>query len=227
MDRKGGREKEVGIEGIAGQCQGEQMVLVCPRVVRGSGAGRAPVRPPPHPSSDSHLGKGVEKKEFSEVRGFNVTAGRSLFHCDKQVWGVELTDAPVAELHDLFCKKLQQCCVLFDFLDCVADLKGKEIKRAALNELVESVATSRGVLIEPLYPEAIKMISVNIFRTLPPSENPEFDPEEDEPTLEASWPHLQLVYEFFLRFLESPGLPALHGQTLCRPEVCLAAPGAV
>uniref|UniRef100_A0A7N8X570 Serine/threonine protein phosphatase 2A regulatory subunit n=1 Tax=Mastacembelus armatus TaxID=205130 RepID=A0A7N8X570_9TELE len=113
-------------------------------------------------------------------------------------------DAPVAELHDLFCKKLQQCCVLFDFLDCVADLKGKEIKRAALNELVESVATSRGVLIEPLYPEAIKMISVNIFRTLPPSENPEFDPEEDEPTLEASWPHLQLVYEFFLRFLESP-----------------------
>uniref|UniRef100_A0AAX7TQ88 Serine/threonine protein phosphatase 2A regulatory subunit n=1 Tax=Astatotilapia calliptera TaxID=8154 RepID=A0AAX7TQ88_ASTCA len=108
------------------------------------------------------------------------------------------------KLHDLFCKKLQQCCVLFDFLDCVADLKGKEIKRAALNELVESVATSRGVLIEPLYPEAIKMISVNIFRTLPPSENPEFDPEEDEPTLEASWPHLQLVYEFFLRFLESP-----------------------
>lgn len=46
-------------------------------------------------------------------------------------------------------------------------------------------------------------ISVNLFRTLPPSENPDFDPEEDDPTLEASWPHLQLVYEFFLRFLES------------------------
>jgi len=46
-----------------------------------------------------------------------------------------------------------------------------------------------------------------MFRTLPPSSNPtgaEFDPEEDEPTLEAAWPHLQLVYEFFLRFLESP-----------------------
>lgn len=28
--------------------------------------------------------------------------------------------------------------------------------------------------------------------------------EEDEPTLESSWPHLQLVYELFLRFLESP-----------------------
>jgi serine/threonine-protein phosphatase 2A regulatory subunit B' len=42
-----------------------------------------------------------------------------------------------------------------------------------------------------------------LFRTLPPSSNPngaEFDPEEDEPTLEAAWPHLQLVYEFFLRY---------------------------
>ena len=32
----------------------------------------------------------------------------------------------------------------------------------------------------------------NIFRTLPPSDNPDFDPEEDDPTLEASWPHLQV-----------------------------------
>uniref|UniRef100_A0A6I8SLH2 Serine/threonine protein phosphatase 2A regulatory subunit n=1 Tax=Xenopus tropicalis TaxID=8364 RepID=A0A6I8SLH2_XENTR len=114
-----------------------------------------------------------------------------------------LKDAPVSELHDLFCKKLQQCSVIFQFMDCVADLKGKEIKRAALNELVECIATNRGVLIEPVYPEVIKMISVNIFRTLPPTDNPEFDPEEDEPNFEPSWPHLQLVYEFFLRFLES------------------------
>lgn len=35
-------------------------------------------------------------------------------------------------------------------------------------------------------------IACNICRTLPPSENPEFDPEEDDPTLEASWPHLQV-----------------------------------
>merc|ERR1719348_2654140 len=48
------------------------------------------------------------------------------------------------------------------------------------------------------------MIACNLFRTLPPSDNPDFDPEEDDPTLEASWPHLTLVYEFFLRFLESP-----------------------
>lgn len=35
-------------------------------------------------------------------------------------------------------------------------------------------------------------VSCNIFRTLPPSDSNEFDPEEDEPTLEASWPHLQV-----------------------------------
>lgn len=57
-----------------------------------------------------------------------------------------------------------------------------------------------------------KQISVNLFRTLPPSENPDFDPEEDDPTLEASWPHLQLVYEVFLRFLESSDFQATIGK---------------
>ena len=46
-----------------------------------------------------------------------------------------------------------------------------------------------------------------MFRTLPPPVNPQgdaFDPEEDEPVLENAWPHLQIVYEFLLRFIESP-----------------------
>lgn len=43
--------------------------------------------------------------------------------------------------------------------------------------------------------------SVNLFRTLPPSSNPtgaEFDPEEDEPTLEAAWPHLQVCVKLHI-----------------------------
>ncbi|KAH0946424.1 hypothetical protein HN011_002679 [Eciton burchellii] len=114
-----------------------------------------------------------------------------------------LKDCNAAEQEELFIKKLRQCCVAFDFMDPMADLKGKEIKRSTLNELVEYITAGRGVLTEPIYPETIKMVSANLFRTLPPSENPDFDPEEDDPTLEASWPHLQLVYEVFLRFLES------------------------
>ncbi|XP_011674036.1 serine/threonine-protein phosphatase 2A 56 kDa regulatory subunit epsilon isoform isoform X2 [Strongylocentrotus purpuratus] len=115
-----------------------------------------------------------------------------------------LKDTPPPEQQELVVKKLEQCCMVFDFMDAVSELRGKEIKRASLNELVDYITTGRGVLTEPLYPECIQMISCNIFRTLPPSENSDFDPEEDDPTLEASWPHLQLVYEFFLRFLESP-----------------------
>ena len=46
------------------------------------------------------------------------------------------------------------------------------------------------------------LFSLNLFRTLAPTNSPngtEFDPEEDEPTIEAAWPHFQLLYEFFLR----------------------------
>uniref|UniRef100_A0A8R1ESC1 Uncharacterized protein n=1 Tax=Caenorhabditis japonica TaxID=281687 RepID=A0A8R1ESC1_CAEJA len=68
------------------------------------------------------------------------------------------------------------------------------------------------MIVETIYPAVIKMVGKNIFRVLPPSENCEFDPEEDEPTLEASWPHLQLVYELFLRFLESPDFQASIGK---------------
>ena len=55
--------------------------------------------------------------------------------------------------------------------------------------------------------DARAQFACNVFRTLAPPSNPvgaEYDPEEDEPALDAAWPHLQLVYEVFLRFLESP-----------------------
>ncbi|KAL9873311.1 serine/threonine-protein phosphatase 2A 56 kDa regulatory subunit gamma isoform isoform X3 [Glossina fuscipes] len=114
---------------------------------------------------------------------------------------------PTNEREELFIQKLRQCCTLFDFSEPLSDLKWKEVKRAALHEMVEYLSNQNGVITETIYPEAINMFAVNLFRTLPPSSNPngaEFDPEEDEPTLESSWPHLQFVYELFLRFLESP-----------------------
>lgn len=128
-------------------------------------------------------------------------------------------------------QKLRQCCVIFDFaLDPLSDLKYKEVKRSTLNELVEYVTHNRSVITDPIYPEAVQMVSevylpalpcvppawvrpaswghavlllcwlllqfaVNAFRTLPPTSNPagvEYDPEEDDPALEPSWPHLQV-----------------------------------
>jgi serine/threonine-protein phosphatase 2A regulatory subunit B' len=38
---------------------------------------------------------------------------------------------------------------------------------------------------------------------VPYQQTEDFDPEEDEPVLEPSWPHLQVVYEFLLRFVVS------------------------
>lgn len=48
---------------------------------------------------------------------------------------------------------------MFDFMDPVADLKGKEIKRGTLNELVDYITAGRGVLTEAIYPETIRMVS--------------------------------------------------------------------
>ena len=120
-----------------------------------------------------------------------------------------------------------------------ANLKARCIKFNRLLKLITALAY--------FFSQIVFMFSVNSFRTLGPTGNPsgaEFDPEEDEPTLEvsiglnyffhhcrwfesstriknykklkdhtyiflpnplfqAAWPHLQLIYEFFLRFLES------------------------
>ena len=85
-------------------------------------------------------------------------------------------------------------------------MKPKEIKRLALHELLDYVANNRSVITDRMYPKVVDMFAKNLFRPIPPPVNPvgdAFDPEEDEPVLEVAWPHIQVVYEFFLRFIES------------------------
>ncbi|GAB1314939.1 serine/threonine-protein phosphatase 2A 56 kDa regulatory subunit delta isoform [Madurella fahalii] len=115
-------------------------------------------------------------------------------------------EVPPNRREDLFMKKIDQCNVIFDFNDASADMKSKEIKRLALHELLDYVANNRQVITEPMYPVVVGMFAKNLFRPIPPPMNPQgeaFDPEEDEPVLEVAWPHIQVVYEFFLRFIES------------------------
>uniref|UniRef100_A0A3Q3BUM5 Serine/threonine protein phosphatase 2A regulatory subunit n=1 Tax=Haplochromis burtoni TaxID=8153 RepID=A0A3Q3BUM5_HAPBU len=146
----------------------------------------------------------VKKERRQSSSRFSLTKNRELQKLPA------LKDAPPIEREDLFVQKLRQCCVLFDFIsDPLSDLKYKEVKRAGLNEMVEYITHNSEVVTECIYPEAVIMFSVNVFRTLPPSSNPtgaEFDPEEDEPTLEAAWPHLQRtpLTLRFLRFLRFP-----------------------
>ena len=121
--------------------------------------------------------------------------------------------------------------MVFDFNDASSELSGKQVKAQTLTEMLEYITTQRNVITESIYPEVVNMVScvllppllnllfhsriidkwlkfaTNLFRSIPPQVNPTgdaFDPEEDEPVLELAWPHLQIVYEFFLRFVESP-----------------------
>lgn len=69
-------------------------------------------------------------------------------------------DASPAEREELFVQKIQQCCVLFDFVaDPLSDLKWKEVKRGALLEMVEYVTSQRGVVTEVIYPETVNMVN--------------------------------------------------------------------
>lgn len=115
-----------------------------------------------------------------------------------------LVDTPMLKREALFRQKLQLCCNIFNFDDPDSDIKGKEIKRETLVELAEYVNTPAGqkIFTESLMPDIVQMVRTNLMRTLP-SQSEDYDPEEDDPTMEPSWPHLQVVYEFFLRFIVS------------------------
>nr|GEZ49446.1 serine/threonine protein phosphatase 2A 57 kDa regulatory subunit B' beta isoform-like [Tanacetum cinerariifolium] len=117
-------------------------------------------------------------------------------------------DVPIPERQVLFSKKCRVCCVKYDFTDTLDKVKEKEVKRISLVELVDYVQSGSGKISEANQEEMVKMISVNIFRCLPPGAHENtgsvsMEGDEDEPFLEPSWPHLQLVYDLLLRYVVS------------------------
>ena len=103
---------------------------------------------------------------------------------------------------ELFAKKIKFCCQLCNFDDAGADIKKKETKRIYLNECVEFLKDRRGVLIEPIYALTVALFAHNIFRALPDKRRL-YNPDLDENVPLSSWPHVRLVYLFFIRVLES------------------------
>ncbi|KAF2292294.1 hypothetical protein GH714_018672 [Hevea brasiliensis] len=117
-------------------------------------------------------------------------------------------DVPSSERQSLFIRKLNMCCVVFDFSDPSKNLKEKDIKRQTLLELVDYISSVTSKFNEVTMQEITKMVAANLFRSLPSSNHDNkiletYDPEEEEPTMEPAWPHLQIVYEFLLRFVAS------------------------
>jgi serine/threonine-protein phosphatase 2A regulatory subunit B' len=75
-------------------------------------------------------------------------------------------ETPADQQEKLFVAKLKQCYVIFDFSDCVSDLKSKEIKRACLNEIVDYITVTRNCLTENTYSEVITMVCLVLFYRL-------------------------------------------------------------
>jgi len=133
----------------------------------------------------------------------------------------QLRDTAAPKREKLFQDKLDVCSIIFDFDDPNAEKRGKELKRQTLLELVDFVNTSAGqkIFTETLMPDIMTCVRANICRCLPP-QTEDYDPEEDEPVLEPSWPHLQVVYEFFLRFIVSSEVNAKVAKRYVDPSFC-------
>ncbi|KAK4577202.1 hypothetical protein RGQ29_027635 [Quercus rubra] len=118
-------------------------------------------------------------------------------------------DVSSSEKQSLFIRKLNMCCVVFDFNDSAKNLKEKDVKRQTLLDLVDYITSVTSKLNEVAMQAITKMVGTNLFRTLPSTNHDckvleMYDPEEEELSMEPAWPHLQIVYEFLLRFVASP-----------------------
>jgi len=117
----------------------------------------------------------------------------------------KLREAPCGERAELFRRKMEVCAQVFDFHND-SNTREKEAKRQTLLEIVEYVNNTRNCFNEALMADVVSMVGSNIFRALQTRNKDPLafsDPEDDEPSLERAWPHLQIVYEFFLRFVVS------------------------
>jgi len=121
-----------------------------------------------------------------------------------------LNTLPPVLQREVFLKKLDLCSVVYDFTDVTKQVREKEVKREALQDLVDYVNVGSGKFTEEASPAVVRMISRNLFRELPPRRHgdvggaPEGNElDEEEPQLEPAWTHLSLVYELLLRYIVS------------------------
>lgn len=104
-------------------------------------------------------------------------------------------DVPPAEKQFLFVQKLHLCAFSFDLTEPTKHVREKEMKRQTVLELVDYANTGTGKFTEAVSEDIVFMIGSNLFRTLPPPRSHDqesYDAEEEEPSLDPSWPHLQV-----------------------------------
>merc|ERR1740117_1265241 len=129
---------------------------------------------------------------------------------------------PLKKLQNLFKLKLELCTITYDFDDQAANKRARNHKRQILLELVKFTNNqpNQKIFSEAAMPAIVEMLEANVFRDLPPQQNEEFDPEEEDHNLDSSWPHLQAVYEFMLRFIVSTEVKAKVARKYLTKKFC-------
>ena len=115
----------------------------------------------------------------------------------------KLSTAPHDEIPQLTLQKLKQCNRICDFSDPSIDSVSKATKIDTLKELIECYSNPKTFqrLPRECHQALIEMFANNVFR--PPPNIPRALMISDEVTIEdTAWPHLSLVYNLFLKFLD-------------------------
>jgi serine/threonine-protein phosphatase 2A regulatory subunit B' len=135
-------------------------------------------------------------------------ASASINHVSPEKHTLPLSSLPVAAQHAAFLRKLELCSTVYDFSSPSLQAQEKEVKREALQDILDYLNQGSGKLTEEAAPVVVRMISQNLFRELPPSKHSNIlsegtEMDEEEPQLEPAWMHLSLVYELLLRYIVS------------------------
>lgn len=116
------------------------------------------------------------------------------------------SDSPGYEQEELFVQKLQQCCVIYNFKYPDMDVYEKNLKIEALNNMLNYIVKARNILTDRVHEAILQMVSHNLFRSLSCNVYANLNRDPNDPILDESWPHLEMVYNVFLSFLESDDL---------------------
>ncbi|KAK8834256.1 hypothetical protein M9Y10_025638 [Tritrichomonas musculus] len=113
------------------------------------------------------------------------------------------------KFNDLLRQKLEQCCRICNFADPMADLKSKNFKTNYLREILDHISQPKFFkLIEPdTFEYFFAMVKCNIIRAMPPipelAKMPIIGDDVNDTIYESAWPHLEIIYQIFQKFLES------------------------
>ncbi|EAY04571.1 phosphoprotein phosphatase, putative [Trichomonas vaginalis G3] len=114
------------------------------------------------------------------------------------------------EYNNLFRKYLLQCKVKCNFNSQLQDVKNIQMKTNFLNVIIKQVSSPDFIKIvdKETLTEFFQMLKSNIIRYTPPIPDlarvPMIGDDITDTIIEASWPHLELVYKAFQSFLENP-----------------------